>query len=153
VPPGATVTGAPDDCFASDGGGWDWDHPGQAGGAKYLCHPGLEIPVGEPILFAFKLRIDTATPDAKGKVELISDFEEGEPLPSIFDTDPSNNVAYVVLNGTAPESPNPSPSGDDNGGLPVTGTPVAIVAAVGILLAIAGFVLFRTARRRRLTEV
>jgi LPXTG-motif cell wall-anchored protein len=55
----------------------------------------------------------------------------------------------VVLNGTTPESP----GDDDNGGLPVTGTPVAIIAGVGLLLAASGFVLYRMARRRRLTEV
>jgi hypothetical protein len=157
VPPDSTVTDAADDCIASVGGEWDYDHPGRAGGTKYHCFPGLELPVGEKTTWAFKLRIDTATPDAKGKVELQSPFDPGEPLPPIYDSTPSNNVADVVLNGTATEEPstpaNPSPGGDDNGGLPVTGTPVAIVAGVGLLLAVAGFVLFRLARRRRLTEV
>jgi LPXTG-motif cell wall-anchored protein len=108
------------------------------------------------VLFPFKLRIESATPDAKGKVEVAEFFTE-RPLPDVIDGNPDNNVAYVVLNGTAPPSPSapasPSPSGDHNGGLPVTGTPVIVIAAAGLVLAAMGFVLLRIARRRRLTEV
>jgi hypothetical protein len=149
VPPGATVTGAPSECFVLKGDQPDWEHPGKAGGAKYMCPPGMAIPVGTPILFAFKLRITTVTPDAKGKVEIVSAyFREGDKLAAEIDANPNNDVAYLVLNGNA--APSPSSGG---GGLPITGTPVALVAAVGLALALAGLMLYRAARRRRLTEV
>lgn len=151
VPPGSTVTDAPFDCAPVEPDGQvDWTNKrGEPGGRKYVCDPGMFLPAGERILFPFKLRIDTATPNAKGKVEVTMYYEERPPR-KVIDSNPNNNVAYVVLNAAAPESPAP---GDDNGGLPVTGTPAAIVAAVGLALAVVGFVLFRMARRRRLTEV
>jgi hypothetical protein len=154
IPPGAKTVDVPFECYPFVGDEPDFDHPGKVGAAKYMCFTDPLLTAGGSSLLEFQLRIDSVVPNAKGKVE-ITNFFRGGPIPSRLDTDPGNNVAYIVLNGTAPESPGatPSPSGDDNGGLPVTGTPVAVVAGAGVLLAAAGFVLFRMARRRRLTEV
>lgn len=136
----------PDDCEFGD-------YP------ELACKVPANLPAGAEVRFVFKFRITSAAPNLQGQVRL-ANYAGGrysDKLPPVIDANPDNNVAYVVLNPTASETPSapasPSPSGDGNGGLPVTGTPVAIVAGVGLALAAGGFVLFRLARRRRLTEV
>jgi hypothetical protein len=148
VPPGATAVQAPMDCYPFKGAEPDFEHPGQAGAKKYLCFPGVFLAPGDKAPFAFKLRLDTVKPDAKGEVKVANFFNE-TPLPSIIDRDRANDVAYVELNDTGAPSPTPG----TNPGLPVTGTRVAVVSTVGLLALAFGFVLFRIARRRRLTEV
>jgi hypothetical protein len=154
VPSGSTAVQVPVACYPVVGDEVDFEHPGKAGAAKYLCASAIQLPVGATDTFVFKLRITTATPDAKGEVK-VTDFFTGR-LDPLIDANPANNVAYVVLNPTAPstDGPTPGPSTDTNGGgLPVTGTPVIVIAVSGVALLVAGFVLYRTARRRRLTEV
>jgi LPXTG-motif cell wall-anchored protein len=71
-----------------------------------------------------------------------------------YDKDPSNNEAAVrITRAAADASPSPSgSSGNALGGLPVTGTPAALLAAIGVFILGSGFMMFRLARRRKLVD-
>ncbi|WP_203654923.1 hypothetical protein [Actinocatenispora rupis] len=64
-------------------------------------------------------------------------------------TSPSASPSHAPSSPAAPRSSSPAAGGAGGGGLPVTGSPVAYVSAVGALLLAAGAVLFVIARRRR----
>jgi hypothetical protein len=152
VPPGTTVTQAPEQCFPFLGADPDFEHPGRAGAKKYICGSGFFMKPADKVAFAFKLRINTVIANAKGEVK-VTDFFSGQPLRPIIDSNPANDIAQVVLNGTSPASPSANPSPSEGAGLPVTGTPTLMITFLGALTVAFGFVLYRLARRRRVTGV
>ena len=84
IPAGATLVEAPEACS-----------PDRSG--RYLCFGGSFLPVDGTETYAFKLRVTTVVPDARGPVVVngpcqCSQFTQ--------DTNPSNNTAAIVLNRT-----------------------------------------------------
>ena len=89
-----------------------------------------------------KLKI-TSTPGADGTIH-------GESCcVGSTESDKSNNTAPIVFSAPADGSGDGSGGGTGGGGLPVTGTPVALVAGVGGAVLVLGLVLTVGFRRRR----
>ncbi|MFC4129476.1 DUF11 domain-containing protein [Hamadaea flava] len=139
APAGSVIVGAPAACQVT------------SDKSTATCPIRDVVAAGESRTLDLTLRVDHLVAGATGSVKVIGTTGSTAP-PAAEDLDPTNNTATIVL--TAPTtSPSSSPSITEPGGLPVTGLPVAVVAAAGLLLAGTGFVLYRVARRRRLTEI
>ncbi|MDQ7909673.1 LPXTG cell wall anchor domain-containing protein [Phytohabitans sp. ZYX-F-186] len=136
VPPGTSAVEVSADCVPFAGENPDWEHPGKPGGRKYQCDPGLFLAPDEELVYPFTFRIDEVVEDAAGAVTANAACE----CPTFpNDTDKSNDVAKILVNGT----------GGGGGGLPVTGASTGLVAGAGALLLLAGAAGFVIARRRR----
>ncbi|AZM60666.1 MULTISPECIES: hypothetical protein [unclassified Streptomyces] len=96
APEGATVTKAPKQCGETT----------IAEGVKgYLCWIRTPLPEDAELSFPFELRIDRVVEGAKGKVALP---EWDDP----FESDPSNDSAWIVLNGSDEETDGGKGEGD-----------------------------------------
>jgi hypothetical protein len=139
-PPGTTVVGVPESCYALDSDGRvDWDNPHRTGAARYRCWPGIELLAGQTRSFELGLRFDKVVANAKGLVEVNTPCE-CEGFPRELDLNPANDKAALIAN----------PSGGSGGGLPVTGPTTALIAGGGAALLLAGVGGYLLARRRRL---
>jgi LPXTG-motif cell wall-anchored protein len=145
VPPGTTVVGVPENCFAMNGDELDVEHPDRAGAGRYRCDPGIVLVAGGSTTFTFRLRIDKVISNAAGTVEVNVPCP-CEGFPRELDLKPANDKAKLLVN---PASGGPGGGGGEGGGLPVTGAPTGVVAGAGVLLALAGLGGYLLARRRR----
>jgi hypothetical protein len=133
VPTGTTAITVPEDCMPVVDGTPQWDEGGKPGARNYRCDTSWFLLAGDDVTYPLTLRIDTATPNAKGSVKLAGSGGEED----VVDHNASNDLADIVIN----------PQG---GGLPITGANVTIVAATGAVLIAGGVALFMMSRRRRL---
>ncbi|MEW2495212.1 hypothetical protein AB0942_17015 [Streptomyces nodosus] len=92
VPPGTTVTGAPEGCLPRTLSG-DAYYPGRTGAPRYDCRLPYWVLENTEHSFAFKLRIDTVVPSATGEVSIHPPFGEFR-----HDPDPTNNTAVLTVN-------------------------------------------------------
>ena len=114
-------------------------------GREYLCEVGT-FPVGETGTGIFQLKILSAKV-TDGRAEVSSAIE---------DRKPKNNTAPIKVkvrgggdgSPTPPGSPTASPT-KPGGGLPVTGSPVALIGGLGLGAVVLGGGLLLLARRRR----
>ncbi|MGV9648257.1 hypothetical protein [Streptomyces sp. NPDC003343] len=83
VPEGATVTKSPDRCTFTTI---------EAGTKGYRCQVDTPLLENTKVAFPFELRIDKVVKNARGKVALPS-------WDNPFETERSNNTAWIVLNG------------------------------------------------------
>ncbi|MGW1542161.1 hypothetical protein ACWCPM_18315 [Streptomyces sp. NPDC002309] len=112
VPPGATATGIPEDC-------WPDSHTG----GLYGCWAHAPVLEDANLTFPFELRIDKVVKNAKGKIQM-------QPFDYPDEPDQENNSAWIVLNPTddggstqgASGGPSSSPSPGDPGGGGTTGS-------------------------------
>ncbi|GAA3147279.1 hypothetical protein [Streptomyces echinatus] len=176
IPPGATVTKVPEDCWA---GRLD------DGSDGYGCWAHTPVLEDADLTFPFELRIDKVVKNAKGKIQM-------QPFDYPSEPNHDNNSAWIVLNATDDDggtqgtsggpSADPSPSasgspsaepspgtsggdtsgsagttggdastsgGTSGGGLATTGAGGAVFLGVGALLALGlGTVLVLVVRRR-----
>lgn len=92
VPPGATVTRAPENCFGQTlGGGW---YEGPSGAPRYQCELPMWVGEKQTVTFPFTLRVNTVVPDATGTLTLRNGWGEARPN----DPDSTNDTAKLVLN-------------------------------------------------------
>lgn len=145
VPPGVTVTALNHGCRPALWNGQNGSE-GQPGGLHYSCWVYTHIAPHATFVVTFDLKIDTVTPNATGTVTL-DQIEHPSP-----DTNAGNDKATVVINptGGGVGGGSGSAAGD---GLPVTGPQAAVLATGGVVLLLAGAVLYRVARRRRVVLV
>jgi uncharacterized repeat protein (TIGR01451 family) len=113
-------------------------------GREYLCELGT-FPVGNTGTGIFKLKILSATV-TDGSAEVSSAAEEPEP---------NDNTAPIKVKVKAAPEPTASPTtkpttpAKPGGGLPVTGSPVALMGGLGLGAVVLGGGLLLLARRRR----
>jgi hypothetical protein len=140
VPEGTTVVSLPDNCFAEFTPQDNEDfNPRALGRPFYVCWDfDAVFAPGKTRTSEFGLKITQEISGATGTVSFKNPFRKTERK----DDNAANNVAQVIVNPAA-------------GGalLPVTGAQTAIVAGVGAVLLVAGTVMFRLARRRRVLLV
>ncbi|SNT65007.1 hypothetical protein SAMN05421812_11982 [Asanoa hainanensis] len=119
IPPGTTATAAAPECAPL----FDPDALGVAGAAAYRCRPGPFVPAGFTVQFAFELRVDRSAP-TEGSVRLVG----------ADDSDTTNDRATITVNRAAAPAP---------GRLPITGAPAGSLAALGVLMIVAGVLMTR----------
>ncbi|MGA5305733.1 hypothetical protein ACPCHT_37965 [Nucisporomicrobium flavum] len=139
MPPGLSVLRADARCsalFAEDPPG---PPPSAAAGGsgsgplEYACTPqSLRLRPGQRLTFAFTVQPGRAAADAEGAVEVLMDDV------AAIDRKPANNRAAIALR-----------LGGQGGGLPVTGTTAATIAAEGLGLLLTGATVLAALRRRR----
>ncbi|MEV6971320.1 hypothetical protein AB0M47_40110 [Hamadaea sp. NPDC051192] len=148
VPTGATVTTAPQSCRPLTSGGVGGN--GAPGGREYRCYRyKTNLGPKRTLTYLFELRLDRAG-TLRGTERIVT-TRTAEEFAKI-DTDPSNNEAEIVLTARAPGAPGGGDPAEDDG-LPITGAPVALITAAGLLLIGIGFVLFQATRSRRRTAI
>ncbi|HCU52371.1 MAG TPA: hypothetical protein DGG94_21680 [Micromonosporaceae bacterium] len=133
VPEGSSLAQLPKGCSAVDGEGNPDPHPERLDAAYYECWGPEYIETGKSYTFPLSLRIDRVVADAAGEVE--ENWLE--------DSNPANDKAALVLNGT----------GGNGGGLPVTGAQVGAIVVSGALLLGAGVIMLVVTRRRRVDRL
>lgn len=152
VPPGVTVTALNHGCLPVNSQG-QGGPLGEPGAPRYSCETATHIAPNATFVVTFELKINTATPNATGTVT-VNQIEHPSP-----DTKPGNDTATVVINpidsggaggGSGSGAGTAGPAGN---GLPVTGPQAAVLASGGVVLLLAGAVLYRVARRRRVVLV
>lgn len=149
--PEGTVVGSPvpENCGYTDN---YWGYPGPLR-PKYVCRYEEDFfAAGASFRTTFKIRLreGEATPgDHLGQATLMggAGWELEDKLTN--DDDLTNNAAPVLVHATLP----PSAAGPDDGELPVTGAPVGTAVAAGLVLVVAGGLVYRATRRRRLRDV
>jgi hypothetical protein len=141
LPAGVTAVTVSKHCVDPTDEGW---HPGKPGARLYECSAPGGIARGERAGFAFGLRIDRAGSQS-GAVALRTRSGAGP----IADLNPANDTARIVVNPNAPGGNGDNDGGAGGGGsLPITGTPIGLLAALGALLFTAGLGALLLARRR-----
>ncbi|MCX5396602.1 hypothetical protein [Streptomyces sp. NBC_00102] len=109
VPPGTTVTHAPDVCHPV---GPDGEEVPAAGATTYRCTTvNAYAEENETLALEFTLRIDKVVPDATGEIAFVPGENRAGTLS--FDHEPGNNTAKIVVN--------PSEDGAADGGAGSTG--------------------------------
>ncbi|WP_328722096.1 hypothetical protein OHT52_23130 [Streptomyces sp. NBC_00247] len=110
VPPGTTVTRAPEFCSPV---GPDGKEAPAAGATTYRCSTvNAYVEENTTLPLEFTLRIDKVVPDATGEVAFVPGENRSGTLP--FDHEPGNNTAKIVVN--------PSEDGATDGGTGSTGS-------------------------------
>ncbi|WP_327269758.1 hypothetical protein OG233_23115 [Streptomyces sp. NBC_01218] len=96
VPPGTTVTGAPEFCTPV---GPDGKPAEKAGAETYRCTTPYDyVDEDTTLVREFRLRVDEVVPNATGTVGFVPGENRSGTLP--FDPDPENNTATIVVNPT-----------------------------------------------------
>ncbi|GLZ77735.1 hypothetical protein Afil01_25420 [Actinorhabdospora filicis] len=130
LPKGVTVTSLPDGCAKPNPGDFGKDvFPGD-----FRCGKTVDIEVGESMSFEIPVQVTAVDLAAEGAVIVARDFG-GEPQ-SHIDSNAGNDRTPIAFEG------------GNGGGLAQTGTTAGLVAAVGAVALLAGFVAFRAFRRR-----
>ncbi|MFG3556766.1 cell wall anchor protein [Micromonospora sp. NPDC047557] len=149
LPAGVTAVTVPNSCVDPTDEEW---RPGKPGARLYECSGPGGIAQGERMGFEFGLRIDRAGSQT-GAVALRTRSGSGP----IADLNPANDTATILINpkGGNPNGNGGNPNGGgggDGGSLPITGTPVGLIAVVGALLVGIGAGGFLLTRRRTRVE-
>ncbi|MGW0858996.1 hypothetical protein [Streptomyces sp. NPDC002690] len=109
VPPGTTVTRAPEFCHPVDPDGKEVP---AAGATTYRCSTvNAYVEENDTLALEFELRIDKVVPNATGEIAFVPGEDRAGTLP--FDHEPGNNTAKIVVN--------PSEDGADGGSTGSTG--------------------------------
>jgi hypothetical protein len=137
LPAGVTVLAVDQQCAPIIDGKTDWDKQGKPDGLSYQCFPPEDVTAGHEYLFPFKVKV-TGSAGAAGSIVV-----DG----GVQDPDTGNNTAAIMLTVAT------GGTGGGEGGLPVTGARVGVVAGIGALLVVAGAVALVLVRRRRITTV
>nr|WP_221379824.1 hypothetical protein [Actinoplanes polyasparticus] len=132
IPAAIELTEVDENCMPA-GGEDEFPKPGTVDGQDYVCVPELGLGVGETSTFAFT---GTLTGDKSDTGSVVVDG-------GVQDGNAKNDKAAITVALTAA-------GGEGGGGLPVTGTPVGLVALGGALLLLAGGVAAYAFRRRRI---
>jgi hypothetical protein len=140
VPPGTTAVAVPPACAPVVGDDVRPDRAGEPGARRYVCETGTFLLVGQTLGMDFRLRVDTATANATGTVQV-----NAGPL---SDPNPANDTAKIVVNPTSAGGGGAG-GGTDDDGLPITGAPVTTLVTVGLLLLVGGGAAVLAGRRRR----
>ncbi|WP_422753896.1 LPXTG cell wall anchor domain-containing protein [Micromonospora sp. WMMD708] len=133
VPKGVTAVKAPGNCLDAD---IQDEQGGRPGARAYLCYQYDVIRKGGKVALPFSFRIDRAGA-LTGSTELLYGPT------TTTDLDPRNDTAKILVNAGS------GGQGGDDGTLPITGSPTALVAGVGGVLLLAGVGSYLAARRRR----
>jgi LPXTG-motif cell wall-anchored protein len=141
IPPGTTAVDVPAQCLPeADNGQVEYQKAGEPGHPKYFClGDSFFLAAGTTVTFPITLRIDTATPDATGKVSILEPCQCDD-VPLSMDRDHTNNTADIVVN----------PTTANGSALPNTGNRVGLVVGLGGLLLVLGVGTIYVAKRRRL---
>ncbi|SCF46255.1 hypothetical protein GA0070216_11999 [Micromonospora matsumotoense] len=131
LPPGTTATEVPDNCGL------------RRGTRTYQCSSGMLLLNGKSYTMDFRLRIDKVVPNARGAVHVNAPCECPAGGGFADDLKPANDRAWLTVNAASGQG-----AGDD-GGLPVTGVPAVLFAALGALLLVAGGGGYLLSRRQR----
>jgi hypothetical protein len=139
-PTGTTVAKLPEGCFVND------LQTDKSATKSYLCLSTPLFPVKTSVTWTFEFKVNKATDNARGSVEVNPKCEC-----DIFakDINKANNTAALVLNPTGAGGAGGSTGGQGGGGLPITGPQTAIYGGAGAVLVAAGVIGFLVARRRR----
>ncbi|WP_328341449.1 LPXTG cell wall anchor domain-containing protein [Micromonospora sp. NBC_00421] len=131
LPPGTTATEVPDNCGL------------RRGTRTYQCSSGMLLLNGKSYTMDFRLRIDRVVPNARGAVHVNAPCECPGSVGFADDLRPANDRAWLTVNPASGQG-----AGDD-GGLPVTGVPTSLFAALGALLLVVGGGGYLMSRHRR----
>ncbi|WP_371625417.1 peptidase [Streptomyces sp. NBC_01116] len=96
VPQGASVTAKPDRCRAVTADG-KYREDQRSPAPRYVCDTSMTVWDGADLGLSFELRIDRALIGASGEVTVRGTWPQNPALP--FDPKPSDNTAFLVLNG------------------------------------------------------
>ncbi|MFJ6150223.1 LPXTG cell wall anchor domain-containing protein [Micromonospora profundi] len=136
LPPGTSAVEVPATCEL------------QQGTRTYVCPSEMLLVAGKTYTMEFRLRIDKVIANARGAVQVNAPCEC--PSGGIFtgDTKPANDKAPIVVNAGPGGGAGGGGGEDDGGALPITGSPVGLLAGLGGLLLVAGAGGYLLARRR-----